>query len=103
VSTELTHLVVNPLADALQQAIDNGNNAMQVHLINLLNILLEANDFYSPDFESQADKKEVVQHARKLFEEGFLVECIRMGMQNKVSFVRGAYINFCNDIVTKMV
>jgi hypothetical protein len=39
-SIEITHLIINPLVKALRQAIDNKNNAQQVHLLNLLQVIV---------------------------------------------------------------
>ena len=46
--------------------------------------------------------QEICDHARKIFEEKHFIMCICDGMQNKVSFVRYAFIAFCNYIVEKM-
>ena len=47
--TELTHLIIYPLSKALEQAIKNRNNSLQVHLLNLLRVLLEGSFFYSKE------------------------------------------------------
>jgi hypothetical protein len=49
-SIEITHLIINPLVKALRQAINSRNNAQQVHLLNLLQVIIIEGNFYSPTF-----------------------------------------------------
>ena len=39
VSNEIAHLIVEPILRTFSQVIDNQNNAMQVHLLNLLKVI----------------------------------------------------------------
>jgi len=44
---EIKHLIVSPLVKTLRTAIDNKNDAEQVHLLNLLRVIMFEGEFYS--------------------------------------------------------
>lgn len=48
---EIKHLIVGPIAKTLRTAIDNKNDAEQVHLLNLLRVILFDGEFYSKSLE----------------------------------------------------
>jgi len=73
-----------------------------VHLLNLLKVLFEGGHFYSPDFRGKVDMSEICEHARSIFEETRFLNCIKDGMNNKVSFVRYAYIEFSKEFIIRM-
>jgi hypothetical protein len=87
-SIEITHLIVRPLVNALRQAINNKNNAQQVHLLNLLQVIIIDGNFYSPSFESKKVKGEddrindAILSAKKLFKDDELSRCIVDGMKS---------------------
>ena len=75
---------------------------MQVHLLNLLKVLFEGHHFYSEKFRGKIDMSEICEHARTIFEETLFLNCIKDGMNNKLSFVRYAYIEFSKEFVMRM-
>ena len=44
---EIKHIIVGPIVKTLRTAIDNKNDAEQVHLLNLLRVILFEGEFYS--------------------------------------------------------
>lgn len=38
-SNEIAHIIIDPILKTFRQVIDNQNNAMQVHLLNLLKVI----------------------------------------------------------------
>jgi hypothetical protein len=104
-SIEITHLIIRPLVNALRQAINNKNNAQQVHLLNLLQVIIIEGNFFSPQFESKKLKSEetwlqsAVDSAKKLFTDDELSTCIVDGMKSGQAIVRYHYITFSDKIV----
>jgi hypothetical protein len=107
-SIEITHLIIRPLVNALRQAINNKNNAQQVHLLNLLQVIIIEGNFFSPQFESKKLKSEetwlqgAVDSAKKLFTDDELSTCIVDGMKSGQAIVRYHYITFSDKIVQFM-
>ena len=56
-ATEMTHLVIEPLVSTLNCAIQNKNNALQVHLLNLLKVLFEGEFFFKSEFKADKEKE----------------------------------------------
>lgn len=105
-SIEITHLIINPLVKALRQAINSRNNAQQVHLLNLLQVIIIEGNFYSPLFEKIKDKQNDLsgcfQNAKNLFLDAGFIDCLVMGLKSNQSFVRYHFINFTEKIVPFM-
>jgi hypothetical protein len=57
-STELSHLLIEPLVETLKQAIINNNSALQVHLVHLLKVLFEGNTFFYADMAKSRSEKD---------------------------------------------
>jgi hypothetical protein len=73
------------------QVIDNQNNAMQVHLLNLLKVI-----FFECNFEAKTKECE------QTYKDPKLVDSIVKGIKNEVSFVRYHFIHFAQTIMEKM-
>jgi hypothetical protein len=112
-STELSHLLIEPLVETLKQAIINNNSALQVHLVHLLKVLFEGNTFFYADMAKDPKKKDFIDHTKKIFayhapSQGKLIangranlaECIQEGLASSDSFVRSAFIDFSNNFMT---
>jgi hypothetical protein len=63
---------------------------MQVHILNLLKVILFHCNFHTED------KK--VQYGR-VYREPILIECLIKGMKNEVSFVRNHFIEFTKTMM----
>lgn len=101
---EITHIIIRPVIRTLRCAIDNHNNAHQVHLLNLLGVILFEVNFYSPNLVKKGDalSNAFIQNAKDLFELPLFLKCIVDGMKNEVNFVRYHYIQFAQKIVPYM-
>ena len=44
---EIKHMIIGPIIKTLRTAIDNKNDAEQVHLLNLLRVILFEGEFYN--------------------------------------------------------
>ena len=88
------HLIITPIIKTLRTAIDNSNNAQQVHVLNLLRVILFECNFYNPNLKKKNDAGTAayLQNAENLFEKKFFLKCIVDGMKNEVNFVRYHYI-----------
>ena len=95
-SQEITHLIITPIVKTLRTSIDNSNNAQQVHILNLLRVILFECNFYSPNLAKRNDQVStiIMQNAKNLFGEKLFLNCIVDGMKNEVNFVRYHYIQF---------
>ena len=101
---EIKHMIVGPIVKTLRTAIDNKNDAEQVHLLNLLRVILFEGEFYSHKVALKKEDhfKQIVTNARRLFEEDKFMNTIVDGMKNEVAFVRYHYILFAQKLVPFM-
>jgi hypothetical protein len=101
---EITHLIIKPVVKTLRCAIDNSNNAQQVHLLNLLRVILFECNFHNQNLTKKGDAASIafVQNAKDIIEKPLFLQCIVDGMKNEVNFVRYHYIQFAQKIVPYM-
>ena len=98
---EIKHLIVSPLVKTLRTAIDNKNDAEQVHLLNLLRVIIFEGEFYSSKLATKKEShiQQIVRNARTLFDETKFIHTLVDGMKNEVAFVRYHYISFAQKVV----
>jgi hypothetical protein len=92
-SNEIAHIIIDPILKTFRQVIENGNNAMQVHLLNLLKVI-----FYQCNFVSNESKSD----CERVFKEPYFIDSIIKGLRNEVSFVRYHYIQFVTNVIPLM-
>lgn len=92
-------MIMMPVVRTLRQSIANGNVAQQVHLLNLLKVILFECHFYSKE---KAQASVHTANAKEIFTDVFLLNCICDGMKNEQSFVRNAFIHFSIKLVPYM-
>lgn len=95
-STELRHIIVRPVIKTLQQAIELKNDAQQVHLLNLLKVIIFEGNFYTKEMIKQSRYS---QSAEKLFTDPLFFSCVYEGIKNPEAFVRSQFIIFSKKIV----
>lgn len=81
----------------LRSSIENNNVVQQVHLLNLLKVILFECSFNRKS--SNVNPETVKKNKEELFEKKFFMECIRDGMKNESSFVRNAFIQFSEVVL----
>ena len=107
-SREIKHMIINPVITTLSNAVANGNDAEQVHLLNLLRIILFEGEFWHPKMRSKKAEeqnpqmKAITANAKNLFEQPLFMKCIIDGIKNPVAFVRYHYIQFAQKIIPFM-
>jgi hypothetical protein len=107
-SREIKHLIINPVITTLRNAIDNRNDAEQVHLLNLLKVILFEGEFYSQKLRIIKEKEQpnhlraITENAKNLFQKPLFLDCVVDGMKNEVAFVRYHYILFAQKIIPFM-
>ena len=97
---EISHVIVNPIVKTLGLAIKAKNSAQQVHLLNLLQVILFECHFYS--IQQARLQVQTAQNARELFTNQYFLKCICQGMKNSESFVRNAFIQFAIKVIPFM-
>lgn len=103
-ANEIAHVIIKPVVKTLRQSIDNGNVAQQVHLLNLLKVIFFECNFYSPALARKNDSQSqaAVLNAKEILSDPKFLQCICDGMNNELSFVRNAFIEFTTKIVAFM-
>ncbi len=81
----------------LRSSIENNNVVQQVHLLNLLKVILFECSFNRKS--SNVNPDTVKKNKEELFEKKFFMESIRDGMKNESSFVRNAFIQFSEVVL----
>mmetsp|Transcript_39177 Transcript_39177/g.37564 ORF Transcript_39177/g.37564 Transcript_39177/m.37564 type:complete len:128 (-) Transcript_39177:2670-3053(-) len=92
-ANEIAHLIIDPILKTFRQVIDNQKNAMQVHMLGLLKVIL---------FQCNFDSYESRQLCEKILKDPYLIDSIVKGMKNEESFVRFHFIQFAEQIIPFM-
>jgi hypothetical protein len=102
ISNKMAHKIINPLIDTFHMAVVNKNYAMQVNIINLLNLILNECNFLGNQGEER-NNKSLVEESKvkcaKTLRNSQLMEGIILGLKSDVSFVRQKLIKFVEMLV----
>lgn len=99
---EVSHIIVMPVIRTLRQSINAANEAQQVHLLNLLKVILFECNFFSLQAARRGENQPYVQNAKEIFSDELLLKCICDGMNQELSYVRNAFIEFSIKLVPFM-
>jgi hypothetical protein len=98
ISNKIAHLIIEPLTATLHHTIERNNHAMQVNMINLLDLVLNhcyiQGDFKSSGPEEQPIALDSNQLCLSIFAGKELIDSILLGLNCDVGFVRSKYIKF---------
>jgi hypothetical protein len=67
---EIKHMIIGPIIKTLRTAIDNRNDAEQVHILNLLRVVLFEGEFYNKNLAARKEDhfKQIVSNTQSFFE-----------------------------------
>lgn len=98
ISNKIAHLIIEPLIATLHRTIESNNHAMQVNMINLLDLVLNQcnilGEFRAPSAEEQGFTMDSNMLCLNIFSSQGLVDSIILGLQCDIGFVRSKYIKF---------
>lgn len=98
ISNKIAHIIMSPMIDTFYAAVQKRNYAMQVNIINLLNLILYDCNFLG----TQGDKTLVEESKSKcsfILKDQKLIDAIILGLKCDVSFVRQKLIKFVEMLV----
>jgi len=104
-SHRIAHIIIEPLINTFHHVIERKNYAMQVNIINLLDLILNECNFQGSkgDTSNNAFKDEdAKQRCAAILRSEKLLEAIKMGLESDVSFVRQKFIKFVEMLVPYM-
>lgn len=96
-SMKIAHVIIKPLIETFYHVIENKNYAMQVNIINLLDLIMNECNFLGTVLDNQSDRNQVADARQKciaIFKDSKLIDAIILGLQCDVSFVRQKFIKF---------
>jgi hypothetical protein len=98
ISNKIAHLIIEPLIATLHRTIESNNHAMQVNMINLLDLVLNQcnilGEFRAPSAEEQGFTMDSNLLCLNIFSGKGLIDSIILGLQCDIGFVRSKYIKF---------
>ena len=96
-SNKISHIIIEPLIDTFYNVILKKNYAMQVNIINLLDLIFKEGNFQGAKIDAFSYKEQQEDSKLKcimIFKNSKLIDCIIMGLKSEVSFVRQKFIKF---------
>lgn len=106
VSYKIAHVIIGPLINTFYHVINKKNYAMQVNIINLLDLILNECNFqgtkHGSTKEQVDDPKIIKQKCEEILKNQKLIEGIILGLKSDVSFVRQKFIKFVEMLVPYM-
>lgn len=96
-SMKIAHVIIKPLIETFYHVIENKNYAMQVNIINLLDLIMNECNFLGTVLDNQSDRNQQTDARQKciaIFKDSKLIDAIILGLQCDVSFVRQKFIKF---------
>jgi len=98
ISNRIAHVIIKPLIQTFHQVTKKQNYAMQVNIINLLDLILN-----HCNFQNNYGNKEMSEDQRKqciaIFSNPIFIESLLLGLKCDVSFVRQKFIKFVEMLV----
>lgn len=98
ISNKIAHVIIKPLIQTFHQVTKKQNYAMQVNIINLLDLILN-----HCNFQNNYGNKEMSEDQRKqciaIFSNPIFIESLILGLKCDVSFVRQKFIKFVEMLV----
>lgn len=102
ISNKVAHIIISPLIDTFHMAVKNKNYAMQVNIINLLDLILNECNFLGTKLDERASKDLIEESKAKcaaIFKNSKLIDSLILGLKCDVSFVRQKLIKFLEMLV----
>ena len=90
-ASTVAHMIIDHLQRALYTAISKKDNAMQVQLLNLLNVVL---------FECQFSRD--MENCKKVLTSVVFIDILTQGLKNQVAYVRQHFIDFVVYLIPMM-
>jgi hypothetical protein len=103
-SHRIAHIIIEPLINTFHHVIEKKNYAMQVNIINLIDLILNEGNFQGSkgDTNSAFKDEDSKQRCAAILRSEKLLEAIKMGLESDVSFVRQKFIKFVEMLVPYM-
>jgi len=97
ISNKISHIIVKPLIETFYHVIKKKNHAMQVNIINLLDLIFNECNFQGHKQDNLGSKDQTLesqQNCHAIFKNSKLIDAIILGLKSEVSFVRQKFIRF---------
>lgn len=91
ISNKIAHVIVSPLIETFYQSVAKKNYAMQVNIINLLDLILNECNFLGQNLEERGNRELIEESKQKcatIFKNSKLIDAIILGLKCDASFVR---------------
>jgi len=105
ISNKIAHIIISPLIETFYHCILKKNYAMQVNIINLLDLILNECNFQGGKHENHANKElgdDSKKKCAEILKNSRLLESIILGLKSDVSFVRSKFIKFVEMLIPYM-
>ena len=105
VANKIAHHIAGPLVNTFYHVISNNNNAMQVNIINLLEIIFQECNFQGQKTDQSTPRfftDNSLQYCAAILKSPRFIESIILGLKSDVSFVRQKFIKFVEMLVPYM-